>query len=310
MSKTAAEIIAEINAKNAAASKMKGVAQKLDVTPAPAASSKQAPVLSKPDFSSSPPSSIPAKSDADSKQPPGLSSKFGASSKKPSPSVSAKPEVMSTPTNYRTNQFHLFDRDFTIAGMQGAHNTGNPGATLRYLHEHDHRAVLIGLHEKNFTEIATKNGLEYHWIPIPDFSDEVSDETYDSIYEAVKQAVEAGKQVTIHCGSGDGRTGTALASLKLRELLEQSAQHDPSILDDKPEKSATVLIKGIVEYPCTPFVKEAIEKIRTERVPISDLKAGRRSVESHDDIDILIGYEAHLRAAIKKELSAREDRTL
>lgn len=241
----------------------------------------------------------------------GVTKQPGISSK-PTPSLSAtQPSAgsLSMPTNYRKNQFHLFDKDFTIAGMQGAHNTPDPRATLRYLVEHDHRSVLIGLHEKNYADIATKSGLEYHWIPIPDFSDKISHDTYDNIYETVKQAVEAGKQVTIHCGSGDGRTGTALAALKLRELLEEAAKKDPSVLDSNPDKNVQVLLKGIVDYPCTPFVKEAIEKIRTERIPqsVSDMKAGRRSVESDDDVNNLIAYETHLRAVIKEELSAQEN---
>jgi hypothetical protein len=219
---------------------------------------------------------------------------------KPSASDSDKP------TNYRTNRFHLFDSDLPIAGMQGAHNTPDPQATLRYLAEQERRVVLIGLHEKNFEDIARRGGIEYHWIPIPDFADEgpIPPETYDRIYQVVKVADNEGKQVTIHCGSGDGRTGTAQASLKLRELMEKAAKEDPLILDERPTNTTTVLLKGIVDIPCTPFVKEAIETIRTDRSTLTDPKAGRRSVESENDIATLINYETHLRDVIKAELSA------
>lgn len=171
---------------------------------------------------------------------------------------------------------------------------------MMYLAEDEHISVVIGLKEKNYSEDVEKVGLHYFHVPIADWGG-ASTEQYERIYELVKQATKEGKKVVIHCGAGDGRTGGALASLKLRQILTDIAHDHPSMLDDIPDKITTVYSYYYDrEIECTPLVKEAIERVRNERESLDD--SGKYSVESPTDIDALIQYETYLRGIIKGEL--------
>ena len=212
------------------------------------------------------------------------------------------------PTNFRTHHFNLFDKDLSIGGMAGPHHNTDRSGVLTYLKYSEKRDVLIGLHETDFSKDAYENGLEYHFIPIPDATETpVSTDIYDAIYSVVKNATKEGKRVTIHCGAGDGRTGTALACLKLRELLEKAAKEDASILDGTPGKTVTIYATRVHDHdvPCTPFVKAAIEELRLQRTAIDE--SGIHSVETENEIQTLVGYEKHLRLLIKNELEAQKD---
>lgn len=214
------------------------------------------------------------------------------------------------PKNYRTHGFDLMGTHLTIGAMAGPHNNVNQHGILSYLGQNENRKVLIGLHEDDFTEIAQCNGLEYHHIPIQDGVTPPL-ETYDQIYQIVRKSTEEGKQVTIHCGHGDGRAGTALASLKLRELLENEIRENPMSINEDPfttEGDVRDRQGGLVY--CTPLVQQAIEAIRTERqAPDNDL-SGENSVETSNEVQALINYERHLRVAMRAELSNENKLTL
>lgn len=171
------------------------------------------------------------------------------------------------PGNFRTHQFYLFGRPLEIAAMAGPHNNKDPNEALAYL-KTNQREVLIGLHDvKDFTEDAIENGLSYVYIPVRDFAQEpIPVDIYDKIYQAVRQATLDGKAVTIHCGAGDGRSGTALASLKLRELLEDEIIESALLGKVDENISTTVHVPmNPQEIPCTLMVKQAVEKTRQER---------------------------------------------
>jgi protein-tyrosine phosphatase len=200
------------------------------------------------------------------------------------------------PINFRTHQFFLFGKPLEIAAMAGPHNNKNPDEALAYL-KTNHRDVLIGLHDaRDFTKEATQNRLSYIHIPVTDFAQTpIPVEIYDEIYKVIKKATNDGQAVTIHCGAGDGRSGTALASLKLRELLE--AEIIESFLLDKVDEniSTTVHVPMLAtEVPCSLMVKQAVEKTRNER-GVSDGGNGVHSVETANDIATLMQYEQHLR---------------
>ncbi len=127
---------------------------------------------------------------------------------------------------------------------------------------------------------------------------------YDNIYAAVESAQEKGLKIAIHCGSGDGRTGTALATLKLRELLEADAK-DPTTFDMKQQKSEKIFLRhgapgtgGQCCLAVTPLVKAAIDHVRR----FDNLR--HESVESVNDVESILLYERHLRAqfVLKREL--------
>lgn len=54
------------------------------------------------------------------------------------------------------------------------------------------------------------------------------------------KAVNAGKKVAIHCGAGDSRTGTALFSLMLRQLLEEELANDADNIEVIQKKSESL----------------------------------------------------------------------
>ena len=208
------------------------------------------------------------------------------------------------PKNYRENSFQLFEQNLLIAGMAGPHN--NPsGQAFKFLKEQG-RVVLIGLHEKDFTAEACSHGLEYYHIPVNDFaSTPIPVVTYDAIYDVIKKASEEGKKVSIHCGAGDGRTGTVLASLKLRELIEAEIRSNPNFLDEEQKLDCTVIPSSFGnEVRCSRLVKDAIDEIRAVG------SSGARSVETPNDIQTLINYEHHLKLVLKDELVMRDSFSL
>jgi hypothetical protein len=208
------------------------------------------------------------------------------------------------PTNYRTHDFHLFGKDFAIGGMAGPqHNKDRDGA-LSFLRG----SVLIGLHETDFSVDAKRNGVDYHHIPISGAGEKpVAPEVYDAIYDVVKKSVQEGKSVTIHCGAGDGRTGTALAALKLRELLvERLAKEGPRILDENPSETETIYATSVHDrdVACTPLVRQAILDVRMSRNAMDE--SGSHSVETENDVRSLIEYEKHLRTVLRAELTVEQ----
>ena len=209
------------------------------------------------------------------------------------------------PVNYRTHAFHLCGVDLNIGAM-AAPDKRNPDVdgALTYLVEHEHMNVLIGLKEESFATEAEAKGLEYIHLPIVDFS-VPPPAKYDAIYATIKTAIAEGKNITIHCGAGNGRSGVALASLKLRELIEKAVETDPLILDENPPLSASVSVSmegGVVQIePCTPFVKIAIEQLRTNRSAPNNTQNGSHSVETGKDIQALLAYERHIKRGLKQE---------
>ena len=217
------------------------------------------------------------------------------------------------PKNFRTHRFHLFGKDITIGGMAGLHNNLYRNAVLKYLRDIEGRVVLISLHESyDYTALAKSQGIEFYHKPLFDFeSTPIPPAVYDAIYAIVKKSTAEGKQVSISCGAGDGRTGTALACLKLRELLERAAKINPLVLDYNPNKTASVRIPmgsgGVPKnVKCTPLVQEAVDGVRAHR--ISSDNSGSNSVETVNDINTLIAYETHLRLVIKAELTSHRDK--
>lgn len=206
--------------------------------------------------------------------------------------------------NYREHPFHLLGKDIKIAGMAGPHNNDSIDEVFISLRDEAHRTVMIGLHEENYSEEKAKeHGIDYHYIPVEDYAQAVSTDVYDNIYNILIKATEEGKQVSIHCGAGNGRTGVALSTLKLRELIEKQVMTNPAILDEASEKTEMIYVPwNNAEVPCSPLVKAAVESIRTERFPI-DTENGIESVEAIEDVDVLHVYEQHLKNLIKTELS-------
>lgn len=213
------------------------------------------------------------------------------------------------PVNYREHKLHLFGQEFFVAGMAAPdERNDDPEAAMEYLAQRsNHNGILIGLKEENFSDLAERHHLSYYHLPIDDFK-KASPEIYDKLYQCIKQARSEGKFVTIHCGAGNGRTGTAIASLKLRAIIEREAKKNPDILDEPAQNTTLVKPSMLVEeLPCSLFVKEAIESTRTECQTIErrPTENGSRSVETANDIQALFEYENFVKLQLKAELSQK-----
>lgn len=194
----------------------------------------------------------------------------------------------------------------TIAKItQHHHNGPYIDEALRYLVFKEEMDILIGLKEESFAELAQKQGIKYVHIPIEDWGG-ISIPDYNKIYDTVKQAIQDEHGVTIHCGAGDGRTGSALASLKLRERLEKTVRDNPSILEDEPRKTTSVYSFYYErDIECTPLVAEAINLLRDERYAAGE-EYGAHSVESPTDVESLMSYENYLLGEMKNALASKQ----
>jgi hypothetical protein len=212
------------------------------------------------------------------------------------------------PPNYRENSFSfsldgLQGKTIRVAGLAGPHNNiQGVDATFEYLKEQADVSIIIGLHEsKDFTEQAQAYGLTYHYYPILDFVSYGS-QFLQELVDIVREAAEKGEKVAVHCGAGNGRTGTVLAALKLYEYLTKMAKEHPALLNIPPALSKKVLASYEEVYvPCTPLVHQAITAIRTEKMDPHN-QNGVASVETPLDIQSLMDYEAYVRAELQKKV--------
>lgn len=206
--------------------------------------------------------------------------------------------------NYREVPFQLNGSPLTIGGF------ARPLApdAISDLHEHHAIGALVSL-SGNYTEQVAAAGinLDYYtsgqkvnvfdWYKTPSNQCQpIPPSVYDEVYNAVCKAQEAGLKIAVHCGAGDGRTGTALASLKLRELLEKEYQQNKEMINTKQNMSEVIHAEfGAAQngestnVKVTPLVYEAIIAVREFDNP------GHHSVESPNDMRTLMIYENKLR---------------
>ena len=209
------------------------------------------------------------------------------------------------PVNYRQHPLHISGVDIYVGGMAAPDRRNlNPDAAIEYLNQQasPHQGVLIGLKEQSFEKLANRHHLDYYHLPIPDFT-AVSPQTYHQLYQYVARFTAENRPVTIHCGAGNGRTGTAIASLKLREILEREAGIQPDILE-APQTIDSQIIASMTgdRVPCSRFVKEAVESVREQRVTVPDsTNNGSGSVETVTDINALLEYENFIKNELIKE---------
>lgn len=211
------------------------------------------------------------------------------------------------PFNYRQHQLHLFGKDLMVAAMARPDYSGQKShatfVSLSHLTNQKEKTAIIGFYKESFAEDAEKNGFEYYHMHLQDYA-ETPVESYDKVYETIKKLDQEGKKIVLHCGAGDGRSGTVLAALKLRELMIDK----PDLLKNTADRTETVTVSRPVELevPCTPLVKMAVELIREQRFDhngkplLSYSGNGVDSVETMRDIRNLENYENHLRQALLK----------
>ncbi|WP_133131348.1 hypothetical protein [Legionella yabuuchiae] len=218
--------------------------------------------------------------------------------------------------NYRDNKITLNGKIMHIGGFARPHDDVNAFIKLK----NDHQVGAVISLSGDYSEAYKSAGLDpnyyahgsavevYDWFSTPlELTEPIDPAVYDAVYEAVTAAQQAGKKIAIHCGAGDGRTGTALSSLKIRELLEKTYRENPENFDAPQKKTEKVHVHFGAEktgkaddVAVTPLVKQAIESIRSNDNP------GHHSVESPNDVRTLLNYEMHLRAqfALRNKISS------
>lgn len=217
------------------------------------------------------------------------------------------------PVNFRSLPLRLFGQSIEVSGMarptyRRTYAAGKEGPLtkelilmrMNKLVEKQGESVIIGLFQSSLEEVCGKAGLTYHHMPIPDFETRPIDPSvYDAIYKQVEQATAQGKKVTIHCGSGNGRTGTALAALKLRELIEEKLLIDPGYFNRDIQTDTSIPVDE-QDVACSALTKQAIEAVRA--VDATNDNDNDKSLEMKNDVDTLVVYEKHLQALLRPEI--------
>lgn len=216
--------------------------------------------------------------------------------------------------NYRELPLKLNGQDIRVGGFKrpdgldvftSLKNTHNVEAVISLTGDYNAWVTEAGMSPASYTRGPKVE--VYDWFNTPYAPDHrINPTVYDCIYEAVTAAQKAHKKIAIHCGAGDGRTGTALASLKLRELLEQAQQINPTEFNQQAKADQKIHMHyGVVgqaggNVQVTPLVKKAIEEVRR-------LSAHPNSVESRNDVESLMLYEQHLRNQLTLEKGLAEE---
>lgn len=212
--------------------------------------------------------------------------------------------------NYREVPIKLNGQNIMVGGFSRYEMDSNEGAMTRVKNKGVEAVVsLAGNYKKQFENAGmdpkfytSDTTAVYDWFNTPyKEGNEIKPEVYDAVYEAVVAAQKEGKKIAIHCGAGDGRTGTALSSLKLRELLEEAYNKNPKDFNSEQNKSEEIHMHHGVNgslggnVKVTPLVKQAIEEVRTKSVNADGSIGHHDSVESRNDVETLMLYEKHLR---------------
>lgn len=196
------------------------------------------------------------------------------------------------PQNYRETSFYFEDKKkpiFVVAlakpdvELRGpdSEKTQNPTLVMEYLKKQN-VSVLFGLEgSPKLANLAANCDMHYVDITIKDFTaPEV--EVFDLVYRKVQEEAGHDKKIGIHCKGGNGRTGTILVALMLKELSFDKSFNDVS---DKRNHSVNTL-DGPVE--CTENVSKAINALRAT-------PGNKHAVEVSEQVEVLMKYEQQLR---------------
>jgi hypothetical protein len=115
-----------------------------------------------------------------------------------------------------------------------------------------------------------------------------------NIHQRIENEADAGRNVLIHCGAGGGRTGTVLASLVLRDLVQAELRNNPQfwqVIDPNLSVSLDYDVNGYKRdfsyLGVTPLVKQAIDTIRQK-------DSSEKSVETPEQVAELMKYQYFL----------------
>jgi protein tyrosine phosphatase len=142
--------------------------------------------------------------------------------------------------------------------------------------------VSLDVHDASkLTKVWEKNLKgKHHIVTVADFQAPTLSQLTE-ISDMISQAAAAKSSVVFHCRVGVGRTGTVLAALMLRSMMEQGAKNDL-------QKSVLLSLPlGRPSVETTPLVKQAVEAVRA-------YDTGGMSVETPVQVQALEFFEKQL----------------
>lgn len=194
-----------------------------------------------------------------------------------------QPKPGFTPINYRETGFIFGKKVVMVAALAkpGSFDQ-DPESVMAYLKEQGINTIFGLEPSRKFRKIAEQYGLVYLNVGIPDFTaPDIS--LYEQIYEQALIDTKLGKKIAIHCLGGNGRTGTVLAALKLKERAADDSFYETELADDSIN-----LPYDPEPVQCTTNVAKAIHLIR-------GIKENQQAVEVKEQVSSLMLYEQQLR---------------
>jgi protein-tyrosine phosphatase len=136
---------------------------------------------------------------------------------------------------------------------------------------------------------------EYVYTPIDDYTTP-NLEQLEAFHSTVSQKVSENKKIIIHCGAGQGRSGTYIASLKVREAFDRKLANkgqNQAYFDKPPKPTETCQIKDN-SVRTTPLVFEVVTKMRESAKGLGQESQRDFLIEEADQMGILRSLEKSL----------------
>ena len=198
--------------------------------------------------------------------------------------------------NYRTFHFKLSGIEYEVVGMANPKINFNLNDPLKQLHD-DKVTHIIALQPDQHSLANVQDadlGINYISMPVLDFTAPTPAQ-FDEVFKLITAPAPAPKKIAIHCAAGMGRTGALLASLKLRELVDNKSN------DSTQKKTSMVYLGRFGRYKytlSTPLVYHAIKAIRDH----NNENPEEKSIEVRAQVEALCDLQGRLQLDIENVL--------